>query len=641
MEYLLKSTIILFVLYTFYKLFLEKESMHKFKRFYLLLSIFMAFVIPFLTYTQYVESIPFIQENTDQIRIESNTLNLNSNIPKYQYYLNILFSFLGVIYVLGVILFGLRFIKNILGIYYKIKRNSILKSNQYSHVLLYDQIVPHTFLNYLFFNKQKYKANLIPKEVILHEETHAQQKHTFDILFIEILQILLWFHPLFYFIKESIKLNHEFLADQAVLNQDIELRTYQRTLLLFSSDSQQPQLTTAINYSLIKKRFTVMKTQTPKRSIWLRSIVIAPLLAVLIYGFSEKVIVEKENQTKETTTVKINPQEAIKVNQTIVNKSFDLNIKINSKNQILINNEKLVTSKIFGREIKKIVASYNPEQLANTIAIIEAPRDTELGFITDVTEELRKAGIVFTRKYLDENSTLPAQDSQQNNEKASKEQIIEYNKIAKKYNDMPQGKMDIINKDVKRLMYLYRIMSVKQRKNAEPLPVFPPPPPAPNSLRVERIPPPHSTPNSPPLIERIERIPPPPPLPENASQEQKEKYKNVVKRYKSQAPALVYEYKTENGELIELVEVPEIYEVAELVELAESPLPPIPPISGLDHVIEMAKKGVQFYFEGKNISSEEAINLLKNNDEINVSTTKVNSKKPIVKLSVHPIIPDN
>ena len=48
----------------------------------------------------------------------------------------------------------------------------------------------------------------------------------------------------------------------------------------------------------------------------------------------------------------------------------------------------------------------------------------------------------------------------------------------------------------------------------------------------------------------------------------------------------------------------------------------------LDHVIEMAKKGATFYYEGKEVSSDWAIELLKNNKSLNIETTKSNSKNP-------------
>jgi len=107
------------------------------------------------------------------------------------------------------------------------------------------------------------------------------------------MQILFWFNPLIYFIKHSIKLNHEFLADNAVLKQGIASSTYQNTLLAFSSNAAEPKLANAINYSSIKKRFTVMKTHTSKQAFWLRNLILLPLLAILIYSFSEKRVIEK------------------------------------------------------------------------------------------------------------------------------------------------------------------------------------------------------------------------------------------------------------------------------------------------------------------------------------------------------------
>ena len=44
---------------------------------------------------------------------------------------------------------------------------------------------------------------------------------------IELLQIVFWFHPLIYVLKHHVKLNHEFLADDAVLQEGSDTKTYQ------------------------------------------------------------------------------------------------------------------------------------------------------------------------------------------------------------------------------------------------------------------------------------------------------------------------------------------------------------------------------------------------------------------------------
>jgi hypothetical protein len=293
--YILKSGLCLAVFYGFYKLLLENESFHNFKRFYLLASLVLAFVIPLITFTEYREIIP--QEvPLFSIEIPQNTITKTTLLA----YLPIVFWS---IYGLGVFLFGFKFLKNLLELVHKIKRNPKFKNESLINVLLQDLVIPHTFFSYIFLNKQKFESHQIPKEVLLHEETHAKQKHSIDVVFIEIFQILFWFNPFIYLIKRSIKLNHEFLADQSVLNKGVIPSKYQQILLAFSSNASEPQLANAINYSSIKKRFTIMKTQTSKQSLWIKSFILLPLLAILTFSFSNKQIVTQQQKAtpKEIT----------------------------------------------------------------------------------------------------------------------------------------------------------------------------------------------------------------------------------------------------------------------------------------------------------------------------------------------------
>jgi beta-lactamase regulating signal transducer with metallopeptidase domain len=294
LEYLIKSSACLAVFMLFYKLFLEKENMHVFKRFYLLTSLLISIGIPFITFTQFVE-VPInlndltLSKATNSITIQEETIN---------YLPYILWS----IYVLGVVIFSLKFSFNLSKISLKIKRNPKLKTQKSIHVLLEELIVPHTFLSYIFLNKTHFETQQIPAEVLIHEETHVIQKHSLDIIFIELFQILFWFNPLIYLLKNSIKLNHEFLADQEVIKKGVALSKYQQILLAFSSNALEPQLATAINYSSIKKRFTVMKTSSSKTGIWLRSIVLLPIIALLIFSFSTKKIIEEEIKSDSKIT---------------------------------------------------------------------------------------------------------------------------------------------------------------------------------------------------------------------------------------------------------------------------------------------------------------------------------------------------
>ncbi|WP_282030467.1 M56 family metallopeptidase [Winogradskyella eximia] len=289
--YVLKFSACLLVFWLVYVLFLERQNMHHFKRFYLLCTLALAIIIPTLTVTEYIEPI-ITNLETAPLFIPLEPSFVEMPIEDASFFN--LETTLWLIYGIGVLLFSIRFLINLVKMQRRISKNENIAKRSFIYVLLQENLIPHSFFKYIFFNKTRYESNNIPKEVMLHEETHAKQLHSLDIIILELLQIAFWFHPLIYILKHHVKLNHEFLADQAVLKHGSDAKTYQNILLQFSSNTQNHQLSSAINYSSIKKRFTVMKTQTSKTRIWLSTLLVLPIIAILFYSFAEKEYVEKE-----------------------------------------------------------------------------------------------------------------------------------------------------------------------------------------------------------------------------------------------------------------------------------------------------------------------------------------------------------
>lgn len=304
LPFLLKSTACLAIFLAFYKLVLENESIHHFKRFYLLGALIVSFVIPNLVFIEYIDVVQPNMESFSPIVDQGTNAIIEQPVPQTSVFDWQLL--LWIIYGLGIIGFGLRFIANLLRIRLRIKKNPKFKDNFVTKVLLTQTLPPHTFLNFIFLNQQQFEAKNIPHEVLLHEETHARQRHSLDILLIELLQVILWFNPLIYLFKSSIKLNHEFLADKAVIKKNLDHSQYQNTLLSYLSNGienhQSVGIANAINYSSIKKRFTVMKTNTSKKSFVLRSLLLLPLTALLLFGFSEKKTITRTTPVKFTET---------------------------------------------------------------------------------------------------------------------------------------------------------------------------------------------------------------------------------------------------------------------------------------------------------------------------------------------------
>lgn len=99
-------------------------------------------------------------------------------------YSHLLLSF----YCLILALFLIRFHVNLFKIINKISNHKKIKYGNATLILVEDKILPHTFWNYIFINKIDYENNKIEKELFTHELAHATQKHTLDVLIIELLQ---------------------------------------------------------------------------------------------------------------------------------------------------------------------------------------------------------------------------------------------------------------------------------------------------------------------------------------------------------------------------------------------------------------------------------------------------------------------
>ncbi len=288
-DFIIKSTIPLLVLLAIYHLLLEKEKMHVFNRFYLLFSLIFSLVIPFIT-IEVIEEItkPIVQNNPFQIPQGSGVL-----VEETNYFPILLWSIYGLI----TFLHSIRFIRNILKITSRIKSNARTEYKNAKLVLLKEEVLPHTFLNNIFINENDYNNQKIEAELFSHELTHVTQKHTFDVLFIEILKTIFWFNPIFIFYKKAIQLNHEFLADEKVVTSYENVPFYQNLLLSKANHNSAYYLTSNLNYSLTKKRLIMMTKTTSQTKAILKKIALIPFIFRLLFFLCFKTIAQEKTTT--------------------------------------------------------------------------------------------------------------------------------------------------------------------------------------------------------------------------------------------------------------------------------------------------------------------------------------------------------
>jgi beta-lactamase regulating signal transducer with metallopeptidase domain len=288
-----------------HQLLLQREVFYQFNRFYLLGAVLFSFLIPLNT----IEKVELVERQVsvleESYEFEENFIPTSENVSNQELILAehpIEFpwqTLLWIVYGMISIVFLIRFVKNIGVLYNQINENLKVTYRGQTLVLLSQKVIPYTFFQYIFVTREEFENEEISDSVIEHELAHVKGGHSWDILFIELLMIPFWFHPGLYWAKQSIQLNHEFIADQAVLKK-WPLHQYQQELLQFIAGNPGKSLVSNLNFSLTKKRLEMMKKQTKPTIRVIKLLVLLPVIALVIYGFSEKksVEVEKDSETE-------------------------------------------------------------------------------------------------------------------------------------------------------------------------------------------------------------------------------------------------------------------------------------------------------------------------------------------------------
>lgn len=185
-----------------------------------------------------------------------------------------------------------------------------------------------------------------------------------------------------------------------------------------------------------------------------------------------------------------------------------IEIKINYKGQLMVQNDlvKLEDLKTYLSKINKHLDFDQRKKVVRSVIQVEA--NTPKDVIQKVDQILTEYGSATINIVGPETSTQSS---------ATREEMKEYNALAKKYNEMDHNNMVIKKNEVVRLKVIYGKMSKKQREDAEPFPNFPPPPPAPSSTK---------PPMPPSALKKVSEtkpnVPPAPPIPQTPMEHIKE-----------------------------------------------------------------------------------------------------------------------
>ncbi len=273
--YLLEANLYLAAFYLLYKLLLQNTTFYNANRYFLVLSIMVAFTIPFMqlgflkpsleiTTAVQIEEVP--QQFMEVAVIDQPTAwGLNDYL---------LYGYLAL--AIGLAAKFLFSISKIIRLYFNHQKREIGK---YTLVELSAEHAAFSFFNVLFIHPSMVKNNA----VLTHEMIHIKQKHSLDIILLELLKIICWFNPIVYLMKRDLTLLHEYIADESTTAKDISKHEYAMFLIENSMASYSPSLVNQFfNQSILKSRINMLNKEKTAKWARLKYLLAVPLGTALL-----------------------------------------------------------------------------------------------------------------------------------------------------------------------------------------------------------------------------------------------------------------------------------------------------------------------------------------------------------------------
>lgn len=290
MIYLVKASAVLSIFYLCYYLFLARETFFHSNRWFLIMGLVSTVLLPILNIPIYVDASPiFLDGFPTPVATPHNTPEIFS-----------VTSLIIWIYITGVSLFFIRLLIQFISLGKLLQKEKKQKNDGLTYVETTRDTTPFSFFRWIVYNPELFNSQEL-KLILEHEKVHAKQMHSVDVLLMELMTILFYFHPLVWLYRKALKQNLEFIADHETQKQIGKDQQYQK--LLLKTSLPQPHfipINTFYN-STIKNR--ILMLQKPKSKLmnsWKYTIII-PLLAIFMVTFNTKTIAQTRDPSSAST----------------------------------------------------------------------------------------------------------------------------------------------------------------------------------------------------------------------------------------------------------------------------------------------------------------------------------------------------
>jgi TonB family protein len=261
-HYLLLVNFYLLLFFAFYALLLRRETFFQLNRIYLVAASLLSFAIP-LIQADWVKDL-FITKQVQNTLYGGGVELMTYNFRQAEQSVTI-GHLLSLGYITVTLFLTLRLLWQLIVLKKQIEK-------------------PSPSAAYSFFKKISLGKDVAHNHAIArHEQVHATQWHSVDVMIIETVMIINWFNPVVYLYRFAIKYIHEYIADMQVISSGTDKADY--ALLLLSQTFHVPahKLTNPFySHSMLKKRIMMLQKSKSQRIMLFKYCLSAPLFVLMM-----------------------------------------------------------------------------------------------------------------------------------------------------------------------------------------------------------------------------------------------------------------------------------------------------------------------------------------------------------------------
>ena len=315
--YLIKINVALVLLYGFYRLTVSRDTFFGLRRLTLWLIYAVVLMVPALNLEYWVRDTPTM---VSMANVYADTFYPVVVVKAQASGITWMDMLLG-IYWVGVAVLSLRLVWQLFSI---IRLVVISRKQEVEGItvhLLKGDGSPFSFFRWVFMYPSTLEGRQL-HEVMVHECTHVSGLHSLDTLFSELFSIACWFNPFAWLMKQEVRMNLEYLADESVLSDGNARKSYQYHLLGLAYRQPNESTKIANNFNLLplKKRIKMMNKRRTSEIGKAKYFLFAPLAGVLLMVSNiECVAREIGEQIPEVAEVQQKAEQALNADVAVAN----------------------------------------------------------------------------------------------------------------------------------------------------------------------------------------------------------------------------------------------------------------------------------------------------------------------------------